>query len=173
MDLIKIGTFLSELRHESNLTQAQLGEKIGVTNKTISRWENGNYLPPVEMLQQLSMEYNVSINELLAGERLSDSSYKEKAEENIKKVLSVSAFTVKEKQEFFKKKWKKDHRFQRITTAILLMAVFIGGVILDNGLQLVGYLLVILSITFDYNRMMEYVEGNVYDGMASNKELKK
>ena len=73
MDMQKIGNFLSTLRKEHNLTQAELGEKIGVTNKTISRWENGNYLPPVEMLQILSNTFEVSINEILNGERISES----------------------------------------------------------------------------------------------------
>lgn len=48
MDIKKIGTYLAALRHEQNLTQEQLAEKLGVTNKTISRWETGKYLPPVE-----------------------------------------------------------------------------------------------------------------------------
>ncbi|MDE6211457.1 MAG: helix-turn-helix domain-containing protein [Clostridia bacterium] len=83
MDMQKIGNFLAELRKSKNLTQDELGEQIGVTNKTVSRWENGNYLPPVEMLQMLSKLYDVSINELLSGARLNDERYKEKAEEYI------------------------------------------------------------------------------------------
>ena len=67
MDLIKIGKFLAKLRREKNYTQEELGERIEVTNKTISRWENGNYLPGVDMLQILSREFSVSINELLCG----------------------------------------------------------------------------------------------------------
>ena len=57
MDVQKIGNFLAELRKDKNLTQEELGERIGVTNKTVSRWENGNYLPPVEILQILSKLY--------------------------------------------------------------------------------------------------------------------
>jgi len=83
MDMQQIGSFLAQLRKEKNLTQEELGEKIGVTNKTVSRWENGNYLPPVEMLQMLSALYGVSINELLSGERLNDKNYRENAEEYI------------------------------------------------------------------------------------------
>ena len=76
MDMQKVGTFLAELRKERNLTQDELGEKIGVTNKTVSRWENGNYLPPAEILQILSELYDVSINELLSGGRLDEKHYK-------------------------------------------------------------------------------------------------
>ncbi len=83
MDLIKIGRFISELRRENKITQEELGEKIGVTNKTISRWENGNYLPSVEMLQRLSNELSVSINELLCGERLNDNSFRQRADDVI------------------------------------------------------------------------------------------
>ena len=90
MDMQKIGAFLAELRKEKNLTQDKLGEHIGVTNKTVSRWENGNYLPPVEMLQILSKFYNVSINEILNGERINDSDYKNISEENVKSALNRS-----------------------------------------------------------------------------------
>ncbi len=90
MDIQKIGVFLSELRKEKNLTQDELGEQIGVTNKTVSRWENGNYLPPVEMLQILSKFYDVSINEILNGERINDSDYKNVSEENVKCALNRS-----------------------------------------------------------------------------------
>lgn len=83
MDIQKIGELLATLRKEQKLTQEELGEKIGVTNKTVSRWENGNYMPPVEILQILSKQFNVSINELLSGERLSTEQYKENAEEYI------------------------------------------------------------------------------------------
>ena len=90
MDMKKIGAFLAELRKEKNLTQDELGEQIGVTNKTVSRWENGNYLPPVEMLQILSEFYDVSINEILNGERINDCNYKNISEENVKSALNRS-----------------------------------------------------------------------------------
>ena len=109
MDMAKMGTFLADLRKEQKLTQAELGEKLGVTNKTISRWETGSYMPPVEMLEELSRMYDLTINELLSGKKLSAEEYKEMAETNIKETLSNSSFSLKEKQEFYKKKWLKDH----------------------------------------------------------------
>ena len=90
MDMKKIGSFLAELRKEKNLTQDELGAQIGVTNKTISRWETGNYLPPVEMLQTLGDNFGVSINEILNGERISDGNYKDISEQNIKSALTKS-----------------------------------------------------------------------------------
>ena len=59
MDMAKMGTFLADLRKEQKLTQAELGEKLGVTNKTISRWETGSYMPPVEMLEELVQDTEV------------------------------------------------------------------------------------------------------------------
>ena len=95
MDVQKIGAFLAELRKERNLTQDELGMQIGVTNKTISRWENGNYLPPVEMLQILSNKFDVSINEILNGERISNSNYKDISEQNLKSALINSDLVIK------------------------------------------------------------------------------
>jgi len=57
MDIHKVGQFLATLRKESGLTQDELGQKLGVTNKTISRWETGSYLPPAESLKALSEFY--------------------------------------------------------------------------------------------------------------------
>lgn len=87
METKKIGAFLKQLRKQNDMTQEQLGERIGVTNKTISRWETGNYMPPVECLVMLSDIYKISINELLAGERVVDEKIKEVADENVVLVL--------------------------------------------------------------------------------------
>ncbi len=100
MNQIKIGKFLSLLRHQQGLTQQQLGERLGVTNKTISRWENGNYMPDIEMLQLLADVFNVSINEILAGERLSDEVFRQQADENLIAVAKESAFSLAEKKLF-------------------------------------------------------------------------
>ena len=82
MDQVKIGKFIAELRRRAGLTQEALGEKIGVTNKTISRWENGDYMPNIEMLQLLAEEFSISISEILAGEKFSDEESRHKADEN-------------------------------------------------------------------------------------------
>ena len=79
MDLIQIGKFIAELRKEQHLTQEQFGDKLGVTSKTVSRWENGNYLPPADILLAMSRLFDVSVNELLSGKRLSTAEYKEAA----------------------------------------------------------------------------------------------
>lgn len=97
MDQIKTGKFIATLRKEKELTQEQLGEKLGVTNKTISRWENGNYMPDIEMLSLLSKEFDVSINELISGERLLLDDFKKVADNNLVMALNNSIFTLKER----------------------------------------------------------------------------
>lgn len=87
MDIVKIGKYLAELRREHHMTQEELGEKLGVTNKTVSRWETGTYLPPADALQLLSELYGISINEILAGERIGGEKFTEIAEENLTMLL--------------------------------------------------------------------------------------
>ena len=69
MDQIKVGKFLAELRKSHGYTQQNLADELGVTGKTISRWENGHYMPDIEMLQILANEYGITITEILKGER--------------------------------------------------------------------------------------------------------
>lgn len=71
MDTAKLGSFLKALRKEHNLTQEQLAEKLGVTNRTVSRWETGTHLPDLDILIALSELYQIDIRELLNGERAS------------------------------------------------------------------------------------------------------
>ena len=72
MDQRKIGEFLKRLRNEKELTQEQLAEKIGVSNRTVSRWETGNNLPDISILIQLSEFYDIDIREIIDGGRKSE-----------------------------------------------------------------------------------------------------
>jgi len=163
MDTIKIGNFLAELRKEQGLTQEALGEKLGVTNKTVSRWENGNYLPPVEMLQGLSKLYNISINEILCGERIAEENYQAKAEETIAGILSVSSFSFKERSDFWKRKWQKDHLVTNIVLLVLLLVILVAGILLSMPL-IAGLAPVFAVVVYMVrrNNMMIYVENNLY-----------
>lgn len=165
MDQIKIGKFIAECRNEKNITQEELGEKLGVTNKTISRWENGHYLPDIEMMQLLSNEFNVSINELISGEKIKDSEYKEKAEENLIEALENSSFTLKEKIKFYKKKWLKEHIFDIVITIIVWIVIIIALKLHNVEGYLIGTISGILAILFyvvRYNQMMIYIENRAY-----------
>ena len=82
MNQKKIGKFIYECRKNKNLTQEQLAEKIGVTSKSISRWENGNTMPDYSLLKDLCNELDINVNELLSGEKIKESEYMTKAEDN-------------------------------------------------------------------------------------------
>lgn len=101
MDQIKMGKFIAALRKEKGLTQEKLGERLGVTNKTVSRWENGNYMPDVEMLSLLSEEFGVSINELISGERLAAEDFKKAADSNLVTALSSKYIYAERKDRIF------------------------------------------------------------------------
>lgn len=178
MDQIKIGKFIAALRKEKGLTQEQLGEKLGVTNKTISRWENGNYTPDVEMLALLSKEFGVSINELISGERLLAEDFKKAADNNLVAALNNSTFTLKEKIAIFKRKWLREH----ISTIVLCVVAWIG-VIIWTAVKLrgsdsypllgaIGSMLALLFYVVLYNRMMVYVENHAYQN-PNNEEMNK
>lgn len=163
MDQIKTGKFIASLRREKGLTQEQLGEKLGVTNKTISRWENGNHMPDIEMLQLLAGEFDVSINELLSGERIRDDQFRQKADENIIKISRSSVFSEKERRDFFKRKWRKEHR----PLFIFLAFIFIASVILPFAIGktwLIGLspLIALAEYCYQNNKMMSYVESCLY-----------
>jgi transcriptional regulator with XRE-family HTH domain len=117
MDAKKTGMFLKQLRNEHGMTQEQLGEKIGVSNKTISRWETGNYMPTVDCLQMLSDIYQISINELLSGERASGDEFTKIADENLTVTL---------------KKLEKDYQaFENKMIGIMVVTAVLAIVIID------------------------------------------
>ena len=96
MDQIKIGKFIADERKRKGYTQKQLSEKLEISDKTISKWERGNGFPEVSLLLPLCNELEITVNELLSGERVSEEDYRRKAEENMVNL-------VKEAQESKKK----------------------------------------------------------------------
>ena len=87
MDQVKIGRFIAELRKEKGMTQRELANDIGVSDKTISKWECGSGMPEMSSLMPLCQALQINVNELLAGERLSHDNYSQKAEENIMNLI--------------------------------------------------------------------------------------
>ena len=169
MDLVQIGKFIAQLRKEHGFSQEKLGEMLGVTNKTISRWETGTYLPPAEMLVSMSNLFHVTINELLSGKRLTQDEYKIAAEENLRQVVKASSFTLKEKIAFYKKKWLKEHIAAMCCWGIGIITALVVGIIL--GLPILvsaAMLLLLVGHAWRNNTMMAYVERNAFDGTGRN-----
>ena len=95
MDQIKTGAFLKELRREKGITQEQLAEELGVSGRTISRWETGSNMPDISLLVEIAGFFDVSIPEIIKGERKSEKMKEEDKE--IAETMSDYAKTEKEK----------------------------------------------------------------------------
>ena len=83
MNQKKIGKFIAECRKEKKLTQEALGEKLGISDRAVSKWERGLNLPDASLMLELSNILNISVNELLNGEIINDDDYMERAEEKL------------------------------------------------------------------------------------------
>ena len=83
MDQIKIGKFIAECRKKNNLTQMQLAEKLNITDRAISKWENGKGMPDSSIMLDLCNELKISVNELLSGEMIEMDNYNEMAEKTL------------------------------------------------------------------------------------------
>ena len=83
MDQIKIGRFIASCRKEQGLTQANIAEKLGISDRAVSKWETGKSLPDSGIMLELCELLKINVNELLSGERIMAESYNRKVEENI------------------------------------------------------------------------------------------
>ena len=83
MDQVKIGKFIAERRKNENLTQAQLAEKLNITDRAVSKWENGRSLPDPSIMPELCGILHITINDLFSGEVVSMDKYNEQMEKNL------------------------------------------------------------------------------------------
>ena len=87
MDQIKIGRFIAAKRKEQKMTQVQLAEKLGITDRAVSKWETGKSLPDASIMLQLCGYLRITVNDLLSGEVVSMENYNEKTEKNLIEVI--------------------------------------------------------------------------------------
>ena len=83
MDQIKIGKFIASCRREQGMTQAVLAEKLGISDRAVSKWETGKSMPDSGIMLELCELLKINVNELLSGERIMAESYDKRAEENL------------------------------------------------------------------------------------------
>ena len=111
MDQIKIGRFISERRKQANLTQTQLAEQLGITNRAVSKWETGKALPDASIMLQLCGILGITVNELLSGEVIAMENYHQELE---KKLIEM----VKEKEQ-------ADKRLLTLEVVIGIMSIIV------------------------------------------------
>ena len=121
MEQEKIGKFIAECRKKQKLTQEQLANKIGVTNKSISRWENGKTMPDISLFEPLCNELNISVSELLQGEVINC----KENQPNPPSQPVVESDLLAEYSEYLKRKTRNATIIKRtIKTTVCLLLVF-------------------------------------------------
>lgn len=157
MDQILIGHFIASERKRKGYTQRQLADALGISDKTISKWERGNGFPEVSLLLPLCDELDITVNELLSGERFSEEEYQKKAEENmvnmikereenqrkaiqtvVTGVISTVAFvTINMVVSFYAKSMSIP---VIVTLEVIAIAIFISGILVAmEGERTLGY----------------------------------
>ena len=114
MNQEKIGKFIAKIRKEKKMTQQELADKLNVTDRAIGNWENGRRIPDVVFYKPLCEVLDISLNELLSGERIKESELKEKTDEVLDNTIKYSA-----------KKIKKIKRIIIISLVVLFFIVFV------------------------------------------------
>lgn len=140
MNQQKVGQFLKQLRSEKAITQAELAERLGVSNRSVSRWENGTTMPDFDLLMELAEFYEVEVGEILSGERRTN----EDAEKSEELMLHIAEYNNIEKC-FFSKRM----------CAMFLLAI--AGMFVYMGIDLLG-----LSGTEPYETIVSTVLGFVW-----------
>ena len=140
MDQVKIGKFIAECRKRNNLTQMQLAEKLNITDRAISKWENGKAMPDSSIMLDLCQELKINVNELLSGEVIKMENYNEKAEELLIEMK-------KQKEEADKKMLQLEWVIGYMASLTFLTLVFVASYVeMANWLRII--LIVFGAISF-------------------------
>lgn len=151
MDQIKIGKFIAEKRKDQNFTQKQLAMELGISDKTISKWENGDRMPDVTLILKLCEILQITVNELLVGEPMDSDNFQKEVDQNVINLM-------KDNQ---KNNKNRIRRTLEILAGIIMVTVAFAGMILvvggttqvlfyidyRTGLFLYGLFVLILGLT--------------------------
>jgi len=111
MDQVKIGKFIADTRKEKCLTQAQLAERLGITDKAVSKWERGIAMPDSSIMLELSDILGITVNELLSGERISMDNYENEMENRLLELVG--------------EKEQKDRQLLRLEWVVGILSVLV------------------------------------------------
>ncbi len=100
MNQEKIGKFIAECRKKKNLTQQELAEKLSVSDRTVGNWENGRNMPDLSLFKPLCNELDISLNDLMSGEKIQKKEYQEKLEENIINTIDYTNKKIENRNNF-------------------------------------------------------------------------
>ena len=100
MNQEKIGKFIAECRKQKNMTQQELAEKLNVSDRTVGNWENGRNMPDLSLFKPLCNELNISLNDLMSGEKVKEREYQEKLEENTINIIDYTNKKIENRNHF-------------------------------------------------------------------------
>ena len=146
MDQVKIGKFIAECRKKNNLTQMQLAEKLNVTDRAVSKWENGKAMPDSSIMLDLCCVLKINVNDLLNGEVVTMENYSEKLEQSLLEM-------VKQKEEADKRLLSLEIFIGVLVSAILLSLVFVASYVqMEDWLRVllivIGFIPFIIGIAW-------------------------
>ncbi len=146
MDQVKIGRFIAQCRKEKNMTQAQLAEKLNITDRAISKWETGKGMPDSSIMLELCAELDITVNELLSGEMIEMSNYDKIVEENLLEFK-------RREEDSAKKMLLLENVIGYMSTITFLIMIFVSlfaieNIILKIALMVVGMLIFIIGVGF-------------------------
>ena len=126
MDQMKIGKFIADCRKQKNLTQMQLSEKLGITDKAISKWERGIAMPDSSIMLELCDILGISVNELLSGEKINMENNNEKNEQLLLEMA-------KELEKKNKTIWSSMWAIMIVSMTVLIAGIFIAAFLIPEG----------------------------------------
>ena len=145
MDQIKIGKFIAAERKEQGMTQASLAEKLGISDRAVSKWETGKSMPDSGIMLELCDLLKINVNELLSGERIMKEAYDKKAEDNL---LALSKELEQQNRLFLRTEYFIGFLGSIVGIVMVFLAAFLE---ISTGLRIAliaGGILVIIIISF-------------------------
>ncbi len=160
---MRTNKIIKEKRIKMGRIQEQIANRLGVTSPAVNKWKKGHYLPNIDTFVQLSKLYDVSLNELVSGQRLDGRQLKAQADVNLIGAARGEIFPLRDRTAYWRRKWLAEHRALLIFAAAAFLALFaalymlwgqwplffspLAGCIVYAGLR---------------NRMMIYIESHLY-----------
>ena len=130
MDLIKIGRFIAACRKRANLTQLQLADRLGITDKAVSKWERGITMPDTSIMLELCDVLSISVNDLLCGEVVTMDNYIKELENNLLEMM-------KQKEQADKRLLSVEVFIGITATVVLFALVLLASFVqMSNGLRI-------------------------------------
>ena len=126
MDQIKIGRFIAECRKKANLTQVQLADRLGITDKAVSKWERGVAMPDTSIMLDLCDILHISVNELLSGEKIDMENSDQKNEQLL---LDIA----KELEKKNKTIWSSMWAIMTVSMTAMIAGIFIAAFLIPEG----------------------------------------